>query len=510
MTEGRQEEIMSSEVNSGGVIAAAVALPVAMAFGAGWLAWKAGKLLVEANISANRQIAEKKRQLEDTAMHRKHSALATHSQLVDMCTQISYQINEKSAMAGVIGFAELEQLQVELHDICHESIPDDVMQIESLNSLGFLKLEKIVAKQQYLSNLQMESKNGGLYKGLSLADLMFDMKVAIAIMNIQATNGKDVRVSDPIVLERVKLNEKLADVTARTMAALENIAELSSYGLSTSSRAWFHSCFNGVDEQIRILYMPSTSNIELKKGIKRLEALLEQYNMLLPSIKNEQKKFIALYKIYMDASKALGEPIANIKSFKSLKDLEERLLMLKRRSEKAQECAKIYQKLGPAAYICYAWDQELRSLGYLVHTRKDIAEMARYMPQHARLGGNKLPFYHWNNDDLTQFYSMSSECALQVIVHDDGTVTMKAISDADEDEARAVQAGHCSLLSKLHENLRRNWFVMYDYQEIISSNEVTSVEKWFNSEYSAWKLDRDPFITEQGKKEKSKSRTMQS
>ena len=59
MAEGRQEEIMSSEVNSGGVIAAAVALPVAMAFGAGWLAWKAGKLLVEANISANRQIAEK-------------------------------------------------------------------------------------------------------------------------------------------------------------------------------------------------------------------------------------------------------------------------------------------------------------------------------------------------------------------------------------------------------------------------------------------------------------------
>lgn len=502
---------MSSEVDSGGIVAAAVMLPVGVAFGAGWLAWQAGKLLVEANRAADRQIAEKKRQLEEVAMHRKRSALAAHSQLVDMCTQLLSQIDGNSATASVIDFAALEQLRAELHDICHESIPDDVMQIESLNSLGFLKLEKMVAKQQYLSSLQIESNSAGLYRGLSLADLMLDMKVAIAAMTVQATNGRDVRAADPIVLERVKLNEKLASVTARTMAALEYVAELSSsYGLSASSSAWFHSCFNGVDEQIGVLYMPSTPNAELKKGIKRLEGLLEQYDMLVPSIESDQKKFVALYQVYVDASKALGEPIASIKSFKSLKALEDSLLLLKKRSEKAQECAEIYQKLGPAAYICYAWDQELRSLGYSVHTRKDIAEMARHKPQHARLGENKLPFYHWNNDDLTQLYSMTSECSLQVIVHDDGAVTMKAISDADENEAKAVQAGHCSLLGKLHENLRKNWFVMYDYQETASPDEITSVAEWFGSEDSAWKPDRGDLITEQRRKEKSESRAKQS
>ena len=56
---------MSSEVDSGGIIAAAVMLPVGVAFGAGWLAWQGGKLLIEANRAADRQIAEKKRQLED-------------------------------------------------------------------------------------------------------------------------------------------------------------------------------------------------------------------------------------------------------------------------------------------------------------------------------------------------------------------------------------------------------------------------------------------------------------
>ena len=489
---------MSSGVDSGGIIAAAVILPVGVAFGAGWLAWQGGKLLMEANKVADRQIAEKKRHLEEAERHRKNLALAAHNQLVNMCTQLLTQIDGNSATISVINYKELEQLRIELNDICQERVPEDVMQIESQNSIGFLKLEQMVSRYQYLSNLQIEEDDAGLYCGLSLAELMSDMKIAISAMDIQATTGKDIKVAEPIVLERVKLNNKLTSVTARIMAALEYITKLSSsYGISTSNSAWFHSCFNGVDEQIKILYMPTTSNAELKKGIKRLEGLMEQYDEFVPMIENEQKKLISLYQVYVDASKALGEPIASIKSFKSSEALEETLLILKRRSEKAQECAQIYQKLGPEAYICYAWDQELQALGYSVHTRKDIAEMARHKPQHARLGENKLPFYHWNNDDLTQLYSMTSECSLQVIVHDDGSVTMQGISDANANETKAIQAIHCSLLSKLHENLRKNWFIMYDYQETASSDEITSVAEWFGSEDSAWKPDRSDFTTEQ-------------
>lgn len=506
---------MSSGVDSDGVIAAAVMLPVGLAvgavLGAGWLAWQSGNLLLEANRAADRQITEKKRQIEEAAMHRRRSALATHSQLVDMCVQLLSQLDGNSATAGIFDFAELEQLRAELNDICSENVPIDTMQIEALNSLGFLKLEKVVAKQQYLSSLQIEGSSTGLYHGLSLADLMLDMRVAISAMTIQATNGSNVRAADPVVLERAKLNQKLSNVTARTMAALEYIAELSStYGLSTSSNAWFQSCFSGVDKQIEMLYMPSTSNAELKKGIKRLESVLEQYDMLIPTIESEQKKLATLYQVYVDASKALGEPIANIKSFKSVNALEESLLLLKKRAEKAQKCAEIYQKLGPAAYICYAWDQELQALGYSVHTRKSIAEMAKHRPQHARLGDNKLPFYHWNNDDLTQLYSMTSSCSLQVVVHDDGSVTMQTISDADDNETKTVQAGHCSVLSKLHENLKKNWFVLYDYHETASPDRITSAAEWFSSESSAWKPDRDQLITDQRRVEKTDNRAKKS
>ena len=226
-------------------------------------------------------------------MHRKRLALAAHSQLVDMCRQLLSQIDENSTAARVRDFTEFEQLRADLHDICNEDLPEDVIQIESLNSLGFLKLEKIAARQKYLFGLQMEGKSTELYRGLSVADLMLDMKVTMATMKIQATNGKDIRAIDPVVLERVKLNEKLGTVTARTLEALKHIGELSSgYGLSVSSSTWFRSCFNGVDEQIKRLYMPSTSNAELKKGISRLENLLEQYDMLLPSMKVIKRSFL--------------------------------------------------------------------------------------------------------------------------------------------------------------------------------------------------------------------------
>ena len=502
---------MSSGVESGGAIAAAVLVPagitVAAVLGAGWLAWQGGKLLIRANQAANDQIAKKKRQLQEEADHQRRLALAAHNQLVEMCQQLLSKLDEHSATARTIDFGELEQLKGQLRGICQETIPEDVMRLESQTSLGLLKLDQIISKERSLSSLQMEEKSGGLYRDFSLADLMADLKTSIVTMEIHATESSDVHAANPTALERAKLNKKLACVTARIMEALEHVASLSSAGgLPPSSTAWFHSCFNGIDSQINTLYMPSTTNDQLKKGIKRLESLLEQYDMLLPSIESDQKQFAALYQVYAEAAKALGEPIASARSFQSVKELEEKLLFLKKRSEKAQICAAICQKLGPTAYLCYAWDQELRALGYSVHSRNEIAETAKHRPQHARLGENKLPFYQWTKEDLTQLYSMTAECSLQVIVHDDGSVTMQTLSDTENDSTKSVQSTHCSLLAKLHENLRENWFVLYDYQETASPDKIVSTGAWFGSEDSQWKPDQTELITEQRERDSGENR----
>lgn len=511
---------MSSGVVSGGAIAAAVVLPAGVALGAGWIAWQSGKLLWQSGKmlwhggklvveAVDRQVAEKKWQLKEAEIHRKRAAIAVHGQLVEMCTQLLLQVEKDSLAVNVMNSAELESLKIELKDICHESIPEDVLQIEGLNSLGFLKLEKVVAKHRELSNLQIEKENSGGYRGLSLADLMSDVKVAISTMEIQATEGKDISAIDPTILERAKLNEKLSSVTARVMAAKEYVAKMAeTYGLFEDSNIGICNYFDGIDEQIETLYMPLTTNIELKKGIKRLESVLEQYDMLIPTIEHDQQKLLMLYQVYVDAAKALDEPIESVKSFKSLKDIEEELARLKARSEKARECAKIYQQLGRTAYLCYAWDQELLALGYSVHTRKEITEMAGYKPQHAQSGEKKIPFYKWNNDDLTQLYSMTAECSLQVIVHDDGTVTMQTISDVGNDETRAVQSKHCSLLRSLYEKLKENWFIIYDYQEIASPDEITSAAEWFDSEDSTWRTNINAVPSVRRKKGKNEPKKL--
>lgn len=500
---------MSSEVDGIGIIAAPVILPAAVAFGAGWLAWQGGKLLIEANRAVDRQIAEKKRQLEEAARHRKMAALAAHGQLVDMCSQILSQLESGNTSGSIIGFAEIEQLKYDLKKICEETIPDDTAQIESLTSLGYLKLDKIIRQQAQIASLELSDSEAGLYRGSSVADLMDDLRIAIAAMDIKATIGQNVKAADPAVLERVKLNAAFEDVTSRIMAALESVDELTStYGLTVAASAWFHSCFNGVDVLIETLCRPTTSNKELKNGIRRLEESVEQYEMMAPSIKHEIMKMISLYEVYADASKALGEKVETFKSFKSSAEIEDRLRYLQKRAEKAQECAVIYQKLGPAAYMCYAWDQELQAMGYEVHTRKKIMEMASKKPQHAKLGESKLPFYQWDEEELTQLYSITSECSLQVIVHEDGAVSMQTIADTDNGEVISAQHSHCSQLKTLHERLRKNWFILYDFEETASADSVTTVAGWRASEDYAWKDGRE-IVTDQRAKGKAAEKAKQ-
>lgn len=479
---------MSSCVEADGIVAAAVALPVVAAYGVGWLAWQGGKLFVEASRNVGKQIAEKKQRLEEAERCRKMAAIAAHNQLIDICTQIYEKLESGQINSNIMNFAEIEQLKIDLMEICKECLPDDVSQIESLTSLKYLKLDKIVRRQKQLSAIKLSDSVSGVYQGLSVADLMDDLRTAVGAMEVSATKGNNVVAPDPNVLERIKLNKQFSEVTAEIMEALETIGTLfSTYGSSASGSAWFHSCFNGIDTQIELLCKPSTSNTELKKGIKHLRDSIERYRMLEPSIEKDLKRITALYEVYVDASKALGEPVLGRKEFRNPSEIEDKLKYLKKRADKAKECAEIYKKLGPMAYLCYAWDQELRAMGYEVHSRKKISEMANNQPIRAELGDYKLPYYQWNDSDLTQLYSLSSQCALQVIVHDNGTVSMQTIADDADESVVHTQRSHCAQLKALHKRLKENWFVLYDYEETESPNEITTVLQWRNSEENAWK-----------------------
>lgn len=480
---------MSSEVETGGLVAAAVVLPVATAFGVGWLAWQGGKLLVEAGQAVNREVEEKKREIAERALQRKRLAYATREHLVDMCNGILSELDNVMSSVDVSDFEGIECLKRELISIINSDIPDDVSQIEGANLLGFSKVEVIVTKQRMIKNISLDQFNDSGYKKYAVADLMADFKIALMAATVSETVSTNIIASDPVVLERAKLNDRFMAVVCKIMLSLEHVGELTEeYGLSEASNKWLHSCFNGIDSTIASLSRPTTSNEDLKKGIKHLEGMMEQYETMIPSIDKACIEIQTLYKVYVEASKALGEKIEKKRTFKSAKDLETRLHELKERNKRAEQCAEVYKKLGKNAYICYAWDQELSALGYAVHSRKEIMERANVKPQHARVGDVKMPYYKWSDSEMTQLYSVTEKCDLQVIVHEDGTVSMKTIASGNKENAvEATQESHCSKLKRLHENLKKNWFLIYDYEEKETAEKVVSFGEWFSAEDNEWR-----------------------
>jgi hypothetical protein len=408
---------MSSEVEAVGLIAAAVTMPAAAAaFGAGWLAWQGGKLLVEAGRAANREVEEQKRLLAEK---------------------------------------EKQWKETETAPAFHVNIP--------------------------------EASEPG-YKKYEITGLMEEIKSAFAAASVSEMSGSDITSADPVALERAKLNDRLTGLIHKMVISLEHVEYLTEeYGLSEAASKWLHSCFNGVDTAIASLTQPTTDNEELKRGIKRLEGMMEQYEMMIPSIDRTCINMQALYEVYVAASRALGEKIEKKRTFQNEAALEARLQELKERSKRAEACGEIYRKLGKNAYICYAWDQELRALGYSVHSRKEIMEKANVRPQHAQVGDAKMPFYKWSESEMTQLYSVSEKCDLQVIVHEDGTVSMKAIANSDKTKAaEETQNSHCNKLKRLHENLKKNWFLIYDYEETERAENVMSFAEWSESADNAW------------------------
>lgn len=480
---------MSSEVYAGGLVARAVVLPVAAAYGAGWLAWQGGKLLIEAGQAVNREAEEKKRIIAERNLQRKKLAYATREHLVDMCNGIMNELNAVMVSADISDYEVIEQLKKELTEIINLDVPKDVGCLEGANLLGFSKVETIVNKQKLIKDVSLSCSNESGYQKYAVADLMADFKIALMAATINETVGTNVNSADSIVLERAKLNTRFMTVVSKIMLSLEHVEKLTKeYGLSEASTKWLHSCFNGIDSAITFLSQPTTSNKDLKKGIRRLEEMMEQYEMMIPSIDKACVEMQALYKVYVEASNALGEKIEKKRTFKNSKDLETRLQELKERSKRAEQCAEAYKKLGKNAYICYAWDQELSALGYAVHSRKEIMEKANVKPKHAQIGDVKMPYYKWRELEMTQLYSVTKKCDLQVIVHEDGTVSMKTIANGSgESVAEATQSSHCNKLKRLHENLRKNWFLIYDYEERASAEKVISFDEWFSAEDNEWR-----------------------
>ncbi|MBR5094396.1 MAG: hypothetical protein IK095_04810 [Oscillospiraceae bacterium] len=474
---------MSSGVESGGAIAGVVLLPVGLALGAGWLAWQAGALLVRADQAANAQIQAVRERQAAEAQQRHMAALAGRKELLALCERVRAELSAHGDLGQI---ADVEQMRFELDRICAEELPEDSAKLEAMNVVALMKVQEIVSRQRRLGQLRV--KTDAVYDGIAVADLMDDLRTAFASMQIRRTQGGNVAAADPLALERAALDKRLDEVAARVIAAADFAVVLGrDYGIAERHRVWLESVLNGLDERIGALYAPSMPNDRLKKGIRSLEELMQEFDMIRPGLEKERRELDLLYPIYAKAAVGFGEKARELRSFKSAKELRAEMERLKGRQARAEECAAIYRELGRAAYVCLAWDQELAAMGYRVKPRSQTRDLTAHKPKRATVGEQKLPFYDWDGKEMTQFYSISDTCHLQLIVHPDGSTTMQTIVTGDDTEKdRQTQKQHCASLARLHERLAQNWFLSYGYDEILPPEELFTAADWRVENRDIW------------------------
>ena len=496
---------MSSEIGGEGIILAAVALPVGAAFGAGWLAWQSGKLLVNAGIDIIREIEATQERVEQEKRRRYLDAVAENERMTAMCRRVLSELE----ISDVSDLGALEEMKAQLRSLCEPLFTEDSARIESMNILGVQQLERIIARHNHLQELHVEIP--GRYEGFSVADLMDDLRLVASAAMVRQTLGENVWAVDADSWEREELNKRLVQLRERIRGALNFVTDYSkNCGVSKANHAWFSSCFNGIHERLEVFENPDLSIDSLKRGLQSLEETMDRFDMLRPSFEQEKRRMYTLYEVYRSAAAALGRKIHQMRYFKCSAALEEELDLLRQRSERAKYCAQIYQKLGPAAYMCYAWDEELKAMGYAVYTRKAITQMAQHKPERAKLGESKMPFYQWDANSLTQLYQMAPHCSLQLVVNPDGSITMQTIAEGTDDaQIRQLQNQHCRDMELLYQRLLDNWFIRYDYQEKVSSEHVCTVDAWRLSRENEWtrmedeqvRVERDDYRRTESKSE---------
>lgn len=452
----------------------------AAVLGAGWLAWQSGKLLVaggqqllEANRSINAEIARKKAERKTGDVLRRQRATAGFEKILQVCGSLRDDLAIR-ATAGVPGQEELTMLRAQTEDILRTPMPEDAERIESVNAMLLARLKEIKTRFKAVDTADAHHKESEA----KLQQILAALESSFAVMPVES--GIDIQAPDPDIAERALLNERLNTAAVNALSAWDFVMEYSqAVGISTGNMNWIESCLGDAQACIHELCDPTISNAAFKDGLCRLEEDVDRFERFVPILSRERAELTALYSAYAEAAKVMGEKVRPLLSFHASKrELEDEMRRLGEHFKRAQECNRIYHALGKSGYLCYAWDQVLQELGYTVHSRQHIHDLSARDLEYAQTDAGVFPFYTWGTDKLTQFYRITEDCDLQLLVHNDGTITMQTIAGKNDEIVKSVQKSHCERLKAVRERLQADWFINYDGEEVLPPDTVLTAEEW--------------------------------
>ena len=447
---------------------------------------KTGKIIVDGaialayvNSAVNESIKEYKLNAKKLDELRIKTASSVYDELMSTCDHLTLQLRSIHSTDG--DPTEIRSLIEEINSIRYDQKPDDISMLEGFNSTAYRKLERITKQKKLLDEIRVTRAKINTIDGKDITEMISNLKLAIEVMEIRSTRIDDSSIVNADATNRIKLYEELGELSSEINNALDKIASISDeYGLNPAAVSWFESCFDGINTYISGLYDVYLSNDDIEKGIERIKKSLNDYRTMIPKIEKEQKRIFELYKVYLVACDELNEKQTDINSVKSEKEILEQLNQLKLKAERAKYCEKVYSRLGndPKKYIWYAWECELRALGYKVYKHEDVEDIMDEKLLFESFNGEQLPCYRWKENELAELYSIGDSCSLHVAVDDDGRVSMQTFSMTSGGEGIRTPKRYFDNLKTLYERLKENWLIVYDYTEVRSQEEIMTLSEW--------------------------------
>lgn len=469
-----------------------------------------GKLIIDSIYSEYERTKEHRYAELALKRAKEENANRVKNEIINKCNNAANVIKQNMSDKE-LNYITVGVLQ-ELDDICSGYKTEDINLLESININNQKKLDRIIAK--YTEQITIAKRNfqdnqnamdyikkvENIFKSLKVIDYS-------DIENIVFYDEQEQFLANTINRIDV-LTQKFYRIVNREIDRCENIPLNETMIIALSEK------FNTISNQIRQINTIVSEGGDLrKKSIDKEIGILEEninaYNIYKQVLDKEYSKFMHLYLKYKKSCEALNEEYKESVEFDSFEMLEEAVRERKARLEKMEKCARIYEKMGKDAYICMAFDTELKRLNYASSSEEETRLLLNQSLEHCKVGNNKTPFYQYK-DSATKLFNVNENVALQLIIHSDGSSTMEtiAVGNPDEDLVKKTQKKHCDISKELISNLRNNWFIDLDLEETKSPDDISySFEKQKQKDgiKSNKKLD-DRFIRQSGKGVSDKQR----
>lgn len=456
---------------AGGVISIGAALAVLTPVAAGYGWYKAGEAVKDSLVRQHQEALELQYREKAQARERIEKAKKVRQKIIEQCSK--YIIECKEDTEGLSNsISELaKELVNELENINSE-IEMDISSLEMKNYSDINRIKKLVDRYKTQRNRILEKEKNG-NEMLSFFEVIDSLFETIVTSDFSFVHNVEIMSEKRVKLKKLYDKKTLLEEEFYTIINRE-IDRYGNYPISAISIDRMATLFSDIREEIMNLQYEEEEWI-YEERLQSISKGIESYYTYKALLDKEQEKFMDLYLRYIKSYEGMGEDYKDAVEFDSYEELEKEVNYRIKQLERMKVCSELYSELGKEAYICMAFEKELNNLNYSVEN-KDVAEQLLHRKlQYAMVANKKIPFYRLEKNSITRIFKVNDDVGLQLIVHSDGSSTMEtiALTSKADNKIVEIQKEHCKKTKLLEKRMKENWFVVANFTESMSADNIT-------------------------------------